>query len=396
MEVVEAYIEMPILDASRAKSIGEFLGTEFASQLQKYNSDSESPDLDIDAFRKDIIVLHKLLSRAATRPAWPVYELIRREPQLKRCLMVTPLLDNKAKTVTKEERFCTFVLKPDDDLYLHMQGEVSIGLDADSTRQLYDFYEQTTAKRNKISELTDADEIITGLLDNIRNTMVTPLYSRRAIDISEQNHLQQSFDKLLNRGRHGRWLSAAVSGSDEKALLSIRNGDGALGKWDYDALCRVSERAETYLRRIELATNLRDAFLGQNKNKESMKTSLQKAKEQLNWFFKSESNIEKEWHSFMQILAGELTAVEDPTAIPHKYGLPFGNVIAPVLTSPTYEPRHANYAECLLGCHPFSQPEGPDTVKLDKLTQEFSRQSLEKNLSSDVQESLDWLENLEL
>ena len=394
-DVLEAYIEMPVLDSGRARAVVDFLKTEFAELLKRHNSESNIPDIDISAFRGDVEILQELFNRAVDRPVWRVYELVEKDQRLKSLLMVTPRLGRFETTEVSEDRtYCNFVLKPDDDLYAHLQGEVSLGLGVESARSLYACYDDVLKEQGGVSELTETYQGIAELMESIRNSMVAPAYSRRAVDISEWRNVQEQFNELI-RGRNGRqWIAGTVQGIDEAALLSVRAEEGRLREQDYQALRNVSRVAQGYLRRNELATNLKDAF--SEGDKERRRANLLRAREQMNELQKLDSGLEPGWGEILKLLSVELAAVKDPVDVTERYAAPFRDTLAPLLSSPTYEPGPADYAKCLLAYHPFSEPDKGDAVLLDEVTNQLSTQSLEDDLSEDVLKSLDWLGSLDV
>jgi ligand-binding sensor protein len=392
-DVLDAYIEMPVLDSARAQAIVDFLKKDFAHLLQQHNSRSNTPDLDVSAFRRDIEVLDGLFSRAVDRPAWRVYELVEKEPRLRSLLMITPRLGRSGRAAVDGDRqYCSFSLKPDDDLYAHLRGEIAMGLGRDSAHSLYECYDDILKAHGGVSEVSADRGRVTELMESIRKVMVAPAYSRRALDISEWNHAQTKFEELMNGRNEKRWIAGAVPGSDEEALLSVRAEGGRLMEQYYEELRDISARAKEYLSRTELATNLNYAF--SEGDKKRRRACLHRAREQMEELLRPESGLEAEWHELMGILSLELAAVKDPAAVTPGYAAPIRNTLAPVLASPAYETGPADYAKCLLACHPFSQPEKADAELFVEAVNRLGTHHLEEDLSEDVNEALDWLESL--
>lgn len=395
-DVIESYIDMPVLNSERAQSVIDFLKTEFAELLKRHNGKSHRPDLDISAFRSDIEILQELFLKAVDRPAWRVYEIMEKDQLLKSLPMVTPRLDRSETAGANGDRnYCNLVLKPGDELYAHLQGEVSIGLGTESVKSLYACYDEVSKGHDGIGELKETHEIVE-LMENIRNSMVAPEYSSRASDTSSRQDVRKRFNELL-RGQNGRrWFGGTIQGMDDEALLSVRMEANGLREKEYEALREVSKVAERYFRRTELAGNLRDAFSEGDQQRRMSK--LHRAREQISELQKPESGLEVEWREILNLLSVEVAAVKNLDSVTQMYAAPFRNILTPLLSSPVYRSGPADYAKCLLEYHPFSEKEKldkADIVSLNNVTERLSTQFLERDLSEDVFDSLEWLGSLD-
>jgi hypothetical protein len=284
-------------------------------------------------------------------------------------------------------------LKHNDDFYSHLQGEALTNIDSDWLPSIGTSCDHTLQGKKRARDLISRNGRFEETLNLVLESLVGPSCSYEAMRTSEVCNFGKRFYELVEKRKKDDWLVSPICGSVTKAFLSVKGEGIKPQEIHIEALKELSDHAQNYLRRTELATTIMELFSPET-DKGRRGIYAQRAKDQVNWFLKEHSCLVKEWLPLMDTLSKELASLKESDVMPQKYEEPFRRLVAPVLSSPDFDLGRAGYAECFLKCQPLSRPEDADVELADKMPEILGAGHLEEDLYNEIKPTLDWLQGL--